>query len=90
MEVFIVITGEVWQDESIDAIYQYEWLAKVHAENLVRDYNRRVMTHGDPIDQVQDFIMEQDPMVQPSSTDKTIAYWQSECDFIRIDKWEVI
>jgi hypothetical protein len=85
-EVFIVVSGEINEASKIEAVYEYEWLANVYAVDLANKYNENFY-QGNP--GTEEFLMVRNPMVQKASTPQTIEYWQSEVDFIRVDKWEV-
>jgi len=89
-EVFIVISGEFYSDTKIEAIYEYEWQAGIHVENAVIEYNRNYVVNINKLSPVDiNSILKPEPVVKKANKDNTTAYWQSNTDFIRIDKWEV-
>jgi hypothetical protein len=80
-EVFIIVSGEINEASRIEAVFEYEWLANVYTVDMVTNLNTDVSD--------RDLILIRNPFVKKASTPQTIEYWQSEVDFIRIDKWEV-
>lgn len=86
-EVYLLMKGEVLGCPEMIAAYQYEWQVRAEAEDLVKEYNKKIQQGCvNP----EDYYMTINPIIQHEITDHTIEYWESHDEFIRIDKWEII